>query len=60
MPDGTVSEGNGTFDPNAGISGSRIITNPATQWPTGNVIPPEQSSSPAPGQWWYGSPIPSK
>lgn len=58
MPDGSVHHGNGVIDPNARLHGSRINNDPVTGQPRG-VIPPDQSASPGPGQWWYGSPIPS-
>ena len=55
MPDGTVITGNGYVDPNAGLPGSRIVIDPSTSLPTGNVIPPEPTvATPGPGQWYYG------
>lgn len=66
MPDGSVVEGMGMTDPNADVSGSGIVINPATGGPAvgagPTVTPPTQVvPTPAPGQsYWYGLPVPQE
>jgi hypothetical protein len=62
MPDGTIEEGNGVFDPNGTVRGSSIPLdgNGSIRIDRGQVTPPTQIiPTPAPGQGaLYGYPSP--